>query len=91
VVVNGGSSEPMNVVSGVPQGSILGPLLFFIYIDDIADVNLSDGSKVVLYADDILLYCSISLPMDLEHLQKDVDALQIYATANYLTFNVYLC
>ena len=91
VVVNGASSEPMNVVSGVPQGFILGPLLFLIYIDNIADVNLSDGSKIVLYADDILLYHPISLPMDLEYLQKDVDTLQIFATANYLTFNVSKC
>ncbi len=91
VVVNGVSSQPMSVVSGVPQGSILGPLLFLIYIDDTADVNLSVGSKIVLYADDILLYRPISLPEDLEYLQSDVDALQAYASANYLTFNAAKC
>ena len=41
--------------------------------------------------DDILLYHPISLPKDLEHLQKDVDVLQIYAKTNYLTFNVLKC
>ena len=51
----------------------------------IADVNLSDGSKIVLYADGILLYCPILLSIHLKHLQKDVDD---YAIANYLTFNV---
>jgi len=60
-------------------------------IDNIADVNLSDGSKLVLYADDILLYCPILLPIHLKNLQKDDDALQNYATANYLTFNVPKC
>ena len=79
---------PMSVVSGVPQGSIYsGPLLSLIYIDDTATVNISDGSKIVLYADDILLYHPISIPEDLEHLQNDVDRLQDYASANYMTFN----
>ena len=91
VVVNGATSLPTSVVSGVPQGPILGPLLFLIYIDDIADVSLSDGSKIVLYADDILLYRPISLPVDLKLLQRDVDALETYASANYLTFNVAKC
>ena len=89
--MNGVSSLQMSVVSGVPQGSILGPLLFLVYIDDIATVNISDGSKIVLYADDILLYHPISIPEDLEHLQNDVDRLQAYASANYMTFNASKC
>ena len=90
--MNGVSSLPMSVVSGVPQGSILGLLLFLIYIDDIATVNIPDGSKIVLYADDILLYRPISIPEDLEHLQNHVDRLQAYASANYMMIiNVNLC
>ncbi len=91
VVVNGVSSLPTRVASGVSQGSILGPLLFLVYIDDISTVNISDGSKIVLYADDILLYRPISSPGDLQYLQHDVDQLQDYATANYMTFNVSKC
>ena len=56
VIVNGETSDPVKVISGVPQGSVLGPLLFLIYIDDITSLQLAEGTKVSLYADDMLLY-----------------------------------
>ena len=49
VIVNGSSSEPIPVSSGVPQGSVLGPLLFLIYINDL---SMKVKSKVRLFADD---------------------------------------
>ena len=53
-VVNGTSSHSTHVISGVPHGSVLGPLLFLMYIDDICTLALSESSKLSLYADDML-------------------------------------
>ena len=54
--MNGSASHAVPVLSGVPQGSVLGPLLFLIYIDGITTVTLSPNSHQTLYADDMLLY-----------------------------------
>ena len=56
VVVNGETSVSKAVTSGVPQDSVLGPLLFLIYINGITLLHLSRGTKLSLYADDMLLY-----------------------------------
>jgi len=51
VAMEGSNSEPKEVLSGVPQGTVLAPLLFTCYVNDIPSI---DKSKVKLYADDIL-------------------------------------
>ena len=73
VVVNGEISETLPIISGVPQGSVIGPLLFLIYIDDVLRVPLSEGSRLTVYADDMLLYKPISCQEDLAALQNDID------------------
>ena len=55
VVVNGFSSLKSDVLSGVPRGSILGPLLFIIYLNGLSSVPLLSSAKLTMYADDILL------------------------------------
>ncbi len=91
VVVGSAISSPLSVTSGVPQGSVLGPLLFLVYIDSITKVNLSRESKLVLFADDMSLSKPIVYPSDLSDLQSDVDSIHSWATLNYLTFKARKC
>lgn len=91
VVVDGEASGSINVESGVPQGSVLGPLLFLIYVDGIVDTVLSPNSKISLYADDMLLFKTIKSNADYADLQKDIDNLTNWVTANHLAFNTSKC
>lgn len=91
VVIGGASSSPLPVRSGVPQGSVLGPLLFLVYVSDINDIDLSEGSKLVLYADDILLYRAIQSPEDYVALQHDINKLTAWTDTKLLKFNPKKC
>ena len=74
VIVDGCISEPKPVLSGVPQGTVLGPLFFLIYINDIGD-NLSPATNLHLFADDSLLYREIKSPTDSPILHNALNAL----------------
>ena len=91
VVVNGRSSDARPVLSGVPQESVVGPLLFLIYIDEIKSITLSPGSHLTLYADDMLLYRPITNSADYDLLQEDINRLSKWVDANHLSFNVQKC
>ena len=78
-------------MSGVPQGSVLGPLLFTIYINDVAE-RISSSSSISLYADDIALYRSIRSPADYLLLQADITAIMTCVEdEKHLNFNTNKC
>ena len=88
VVVDGVISSEVHVLSGVPQGSVLGPLLFLIYTNGITKIL---DSKITLYADDILLFKPIRKKEDYKDIQQDIDTLYTWSASSRLIFNPEKC
>ena len=88
VVVNGEKSKEASVLSGIPQGTVLGPLLFVIYINDILDSIESDG---FLFADDTKIFREITSQEDSITLQSDIDSLELWSQIWQLEFNLNKC
>ena len=91
VMIGGEESKVIPVTSGVPQGSVLGSLLFLIYIDDVTRVPLSDGTQLILYADNMLLYREIVCPEDYITLQNNINAVNNWVKCNHLTYDASKC
>ena len=86
VVINGKSSDWGDVKAGVPQGSVLGPLLFLIYINDITFTT--ENSEIRLFADDTVMYLFVDNPIaNAEALNKDLENLSIWATEWLVNFS----
>ena len=84
VVLEGSHSDWTEVASGVPQGSVLGPLLFIIYVNDLPDV-IKSGIK--LFADDAKLYRGVPSTGDAVLLQSDLTALSEWSSTWLMPFN----
>ena len=88
VVIDGEESDSVPITSGVPQGSVLGPILFLIYINDRPDEVCS---QVRLFADDTALYLTIESEDDGSALQNDLDILSKWKTRWDMEFNPTKC
>ena len=88
VVVNGAKLDWAPVLSGVPQGTVLGPFLFSLYINDISTVI---DSEIRLFADDCVCYREIKDIEDTLKLQKDIDQLGCWARKWGMRFQPVKC
>ena len=88
VSVRNATSSKAEVLSGVPQGSVLGPLLFIVYINDLPNhVN----SSIQMFADDTKIFTKVDKPEDTTKLQHNIDELQKWSRKWFLRFNATKC
>ena len=88
VQVDGSSSEWADVTSGIPQGSVLGPLLFLVYINNLPDVV---HSFIKLFADDAKLYAVVNIARDATVFQNDLGSLTNWSEIWQINFNYDKC
>ena len=88
VIVDGATSEKAPVVSGVPQGTVLGTLLFLLFINDLPDWVTS---RTRLFADDCIVYRKIQTPQDCNQLQRDLDSLAQWESTWGMSFHPDKC
>ena len=85
VVLENAASHWTPVTSGVPQGSILGPLLFTLFINDLPD-EAAYGVKVALYADDTKLYRNVSSAEHCDLIQDTLSNMHVWSQGNNIRF-----
>ena len=87
VFFNGESSDLKPITCGVPQGSVLGPLLFLIYINDLP--NISNKLKFLLFADDTNIYFELDSLFKLEKvINEELKKLNLWLNINRLSLNI---
>ena len=90
VNLEGTVSTKTQVTSGVPQGSVVGPMLFLLFINDLPEY-LSPDTTVRLFADDCLVYRSIGSEADSAQLQEDINSLEQWEADWLMEFNPKKC
>jgi len=90
VRVQGRYSKWSRVISGIPQGSVLGPLLFIIYINDLPDL-IEQNASISLYADDAKIYKHVREMSDGESLQKAVEDMNLWCNSWMIKINCAKC
>ena len=90
VTVPGATSEDLPVTSGVPQGSLLGPALFLLYVNDLPEV-ISSNSRVLMFADDTKIFREMKTLGDASSLQGDLGKLATWSQSSGLLFNEAKC
>ena len=88
VSIRGSLSDWVNTTSSVPQGSVLGPILFIIFVNDMPDVI---DSMLLMFADDTKLYRTISSPIDHDILKQDIDRISAWGEQSLMSFNTDKC
>ena len=88
VVLDGATSDEVDVTSGVPQGSVIGPLLFLLYINDIGEVV---DSRLRLFADDAVVYREIRSCNDNQALAEDLEKISRWCETWQLELNLDKC
>ena len=88
--MKGEASDWLTVTSGVPEGFLLGPLFFIVYINDLPGV-ISKDSSIALYADDSKMYRVISTQGDLSTFQNDIDKISDWCKMNKMRINTKKC
>jgi len=90
VLVEGSFSNWTEVYSGVPQGSLLGPFLFVIFINDLPR-TVSDATSIALFADDAKCFRTVKSPSDCQRFQIDIDKLYDWSLTWGLSYNLDKC
>ena len=90
VVISSSTSSFLPVLSGVPQGSIFGPTLFVLFLNDITS-GLDKETKILMYADDTKIWRQINEYDDHLQLQKDVNYLLDWSVRNKMKFHPSKC